>query len=82
MNYKEFGRVFYEQTKRLIDKNYDLEKRKFLVDDFKEKQSDQLLNENQDKLIKEVMDHGNFCKECVKYFHGRNDIIDKVDFSI
>jgi len=29
-------------------------------------------------LNKEVMDHGNLCRECVKYFHGRSDIIERV----
>jgi hypothetical protein len=77
--FNEFGKIFYEQTKRLIDRNLELESKKFSINSFLKEENKKILDDsNVENLIKEVMDHGNFCKECVKYFHGRSDIIERV----
>jgi len=56
-----------------------LESKKFSINSFLKEEDRKILDEsNVENLIKEVMDHGNFCRECVKYFHGRSDIIERV----
>ena len=63
---KEFGELFYEQTKKLIDRN----------------QTQESLFEKLDKrdteLLKEVLKHAYFCTQSVERFHGREDLLGQV----
>ena len=63
---KEFGETFYEQVKRLIDKN----------------QRQTSFYENIERLdalvLQEVLEHAYFCNESVAKFHGRKDLLKKV----
>lgn len=62
----QFGSTFYESVKKLIDRNAS-----------KEHYLDKI--EPKDKhLMQEILDHANFCNNCVEKFHGRNDLINKV----
>ena len=63
---KEFGNVFYEQVKKLIDKNQS------------QASYFENLEEKDTKLLQEVLEHAYFCHECVEKFHGRNDLLGKV----
>ena len=63
---ENFGNTFYEQVKRLIDKNQ--------VKEFENEK----VNEMDQALINEVMDHARFCKDKVSQFHGREELIKKV----
>ena len=63
---KQFGEVFYEQTKLLIDRNQRQERY------FEE------LNKNDMELLQEVLYHAHFCNETVEHFHGREDILNMI----
>ena len=59
LNYlEEFGKLFYDSIKTLIDKAAKLP---HFFDKFKAKDKN---------LLQEVVDHANFCVECVEKFHG------------
>lgn len=64
---EEFGKLFYNSVKELIDRNA---KKKYFLDNF---------THNDKHLIQEVLDHANFCKTIVEKFHGRNDLIETVE---
>ena len=55
--------------KRLIDKNQ--------VKEFENEK----VNEMDQALINEVMDHARFCKDKVSQFHGREELLKKVIIS-
>lgn len=63
---QEFAETFYEQVKRLIDKNQE------------QKSEYSYLSEEDLKILQEVQDHANFCNETVEKFHGRSDLLDQV----
>ena len=65
-----FAETFYEQVKLLIDKN-QLVKTEF---------SD--LNEKDLNLVREVLDHAYFCNETSSKFHGREDLLLEVNFTL
>ena len=65
---ENFGNDFYEQTKRLIDRNQ------------KKEYGGEKLSDNDTNLIREILDHGRFCKEKVTQFLGREDLLDKVNY--
>lgn len=62
---KNFGETFYEQVKKLIDQNQQKEKN--------------ILNLYEKELLQEVLDHASFCNFTVDKFHGRADVLDKVN---
>jgi hypothetical protein len=63
---KEFAETFYEQVKRLIDRNQE----KRLVASY--------LAREDARLLQEVLDHASFCNETVAKFQGRADLLEKV----
>jgi hypothetical protein len=63
---KEFGEVFYEQTRQLIDKNQNQER--YI----------EQLGKLDTELLQEVLDHANFCNDTVEKFQGRQDYLRKV----
>ena len=64
---KKFGEAFFEQCKLLIDKSSS--------------QSTQFNNLNKEDaaLLQEILDHANFCNETAEKFHGRDDLLQKVN---
>ena len=62
---KNFGDTFYEQVKILIDRNQQKPKNNLSI--------------QENELLQEVMDHANFCNLTVSKFHGRADILEKVN---
>lgn len=62
----KFGETFYEQVKRLIDKN------QLTVEKEEE------MNPLDKEVAAEVLDHARFCKEKVSQFHGRNDLLERM----
>lgn len=65
---KNFGKTFYDQVIKLIDRNQIIDAKK------------NVLNEADSELIREVLDHARFCKEKVSQFHGRKQLLDQVLF--
>jgi hypothetical protein len=65
---EKFGIEFYNSVKELIDRNA---RKSSFLDNYSLK--DRL-------LIQEVLDHANFCVELTKKFHGRNDLIENVNY--
>ena len=63
---EDFGNTFFNQVKNLIDRNQ--------TSDSKTEE----MNEADGDLIREVLDHARFCKEKVSQFHGRNDLLNKM----
>lgn len=63
---ENFGNSFYQSVKSLIDKNA---RKKYFTDSF---------NENEKALISEIIRHAKFSIDCVKKFHGRVNMINKV----
>ena len=63
---KEFGDLFFEQVKLLIDRNQE---EKIVLDN---------LNKNDTELLQEVLDHAYFCNKTAEKFQGRIDILNKV----
>ena len=63
---EEFGNVFYEKVKALINKNQVKE------------YSGEALNQFDQNLIREVLDHARFCKVKVSQFHGREELLTQV----
>ena len=63
---EHFGNTFYDSVKILADKNASQPN---YLDKFalKDKQ-----------LLQEVLNHANFCNNCVDQFYGRADLIDQV----
>lgn len=64
---EQFGNTFYEQVKKMIDRNQ--------VKEFENEK----ISEMDQELIKEVMDHARFCKDKVSQFHGRQELLKKVN---
>jgi hypothetical protein len=64
---KDFGETFYEQVKRLIDKNQ------------REETTFEKINRKDSEILQEVLHHAYFCNETVENFHGRADILEKVN---
>ncbi len=62
----EFGEVFYEQTRQLIDRNQKQERY------FEE------LGKLDTELLHEVLEHANFCNDTVEKFQGRRDYLAKI----
>lgn len=62
----EFGEIFYEKVKELIDRNQAQES-KF-----------ERLKYYDVELLQEVLHHAYFCNETVAHFHGRQDILNQV----
>jgi NACHT domain- and WD repeat-containing protein len=60
---KEFGEMFYEKVKLLIDRNQS----KYNLSSLRNY-----------PLIKEVLYHAHFCNDSVKKFQGRDDVLDKI----
>jgi DNA replication protein DnaC len=62
----EFGELFFQQCKLLIDRNQE--------------DNSQMgnLNPEDKKLLTEVLDHAYFCNETAEKFQGRVDILDKI----
>lgn len=63
----QFGETFYEQVKNLIDKNMS------------KSSKIEKLNEKELEMAHEVLDHARFCNQKVSQFHGRIDLLDKVN---
>lgn len=63
---KQFGDVFYDSVKRLIDIN--AKKPNFI----------ESISPNIRYLVKEVLDHAKFSIECVEKFHGRVDLLESI----
>ncbi len=63
---QQFGELFFEQAKRLIDRNQE------------EKTQADVLSENDKKLLQEILDHALFCNETFEKFQGRVDILDQM----
>ena len=60
---EKFAATFYEQVKRLIDKNQQVKS------EFSDLKEDELT------LIQEVLEHAYFCNETAEKFHGRQDLL-------
>ena len=66
-NYIEsFAKTFYDSVKSLIDKNAQ---KKYFTDQF---------NQSEKSVLSEVLKHARFSVECVKKFHGRVNMLNKV----
>lgn len=63
----EFGNTFYEQVKRLIDLNQN------------QKSEAVYLSDEDLRVLQEVLDHANFCNDTVEKFHGRQDLLNRVN---
>ena len=63
---ENFGKIFYQSVKSLIDKNA---KKKYFTDNF---------NENNKFLLNEIIKHYKFSKEYVQKFHGRVNLLNEV----
>jgi len=66
---ENFANNFFESVKRLIDENA---RRPYFLDKFSDADR---------SLFQEVLEHARFSVECVKKFHGRVDLLDKVVYS-
>jgi NACHT domain- and WD repeat-containing protein len=64
---KTFSELFFEQCKKLIDRN------NLKHDDYFQK-----LNIKDQILFKEILYHAQFCNDTVLKFHGREDILNKI----
>jgi hypothetical protein len=63
---EEFGETFFKAVKELIDQNA---RQPYYLDNFDTKDK---------QLLQEIVEHANFCNECVEKFHGRIDLLDRV----
>jgi DNA-binding transcriptional regulator GbsR (MarR family) len=66
---EQFASTFYDQVKRLIDKNQEIQH------EFKQLNS----TKNDEALFHEVLDHAYFCNETAHKFHGRQDLLIEVN---
>ncbi len=71
---EEFGQRFFEEVKRLIDRNVARESRGGAGGGARSLE--------EEAMWQEVLDHARFCREKVAQFHGRNDLLDVVRLTV